>query len=153
MSIKKATLADLEEVTQLVSEVSQTDVLPLLSAEGRQQFQNSVLPDVAKTFNGKEFSTFVAIHGEKIVGFAALRGGDYLTHLFVSKGSQGTGLGRELLEHIVSFSGANSISLRSSINAVGFYRYCGFVATGDEAEFRGIRFVPMTLTRSTKGDK
>ena len=39
------------------------------------------------------------------------------------------------------------ISLRSSVNAVGFYESYGFEATGSEADFNGIRFVPMSLAR------
>ncbi|GAL35330.1 hypothetical protein JCM19240_3700 [Vibrio maritimus] len=37
------------------------------------------------------------------------------------------------------------VSLRSSVNAMSFYEKHGFVATGPESEFNGIRFVPMTL--------
>ncbi|WP_432757997.1 GNAT family N-acetyltransferase [Motilimonas eburnea] len=33
----------------------------------------------------------------------------------------------------------------SSVNAVGFYQHNGFLATDEEAEFNGIRFVPMML--------
>ncbi|MFW1558838.1 GNAT family N-acetyltransferase, partial [Vibrio parahaemolyticus] len=82
------------------------------------------------------------------LGFAALRGGNYLTHLFVANSQQGSGLGRTLLNHLLNLTDAREVSLRSSVNAVGFYSRNGFVATGEEAEFNGIRFVPMSLVRT-----
>ncbi|WP_368073959.1 GNAT family N-acetyltransferase [Marinomonas sp. FW-1] len=39
------------------------------------------------------------------------------------------------------------ISLRSSVNVVGFYESYGFEVTRSEADFNGIRFVPMCLVR------
>ena len=36
-----------------------------------------------------------AISDGELLGFAALRDGNYLTHLFVSQPSQGAGVGRE----------------------------------------------------------
>ncbi|MGF1771500.1 GNAT family N-acetyltransferase [Vibrio wakamikoensis] len=70
---------------------------------------------------------------------------EFLTHLFVSKQSQGTGVGHFILSHLLSSTDVAEASLRSSVNAMSFYEKHGFVATGPESEFNGIRFVPMTL--------
>ncbi|MDN3685554.1 GNAT family N-acetyltransferase [Vibrio sinaloensis] len=53
-----------------------------------------------------------------------------------------------LLNHLLNQTDAREVSLRSSVNAVEFYNRNGFVATGEEAEFNGIRFVPMSLVRT-----
>ncbi|EEW08897.1 conserved hypothetical protein [Vibrio mimicus VM573] len=120
----------------------------MLNAQGKQEFIERVIPDLRAVFDGEKFLALKAVLGGKLLGFGVLRDGNYLTHLFVSNEVQGTGLGRDLLNHLLASAKANEISLRSSVNAVGFYSHNGFVATGDEAEFNGIRFVPMSLVRT-----
>ncbi|HAS64235.1 MAG TPA: GNAT family N-acetyltransferase [Vibrio sp.] len=148
MEIQKVVKADLDAVISLVSEVSNKDVLPLLNKQGKQEYQNRVLPDLATTFDDEKFLSVKAVSGGELLGFAALRDGNYLTHLFVSSSQQGVGLGRALLNHLLNQTEASEISLRSSVNAVGFYNHNGFEATAEEAEFNGIRFVPMSLVRA-----
>ncbi len=148
MDIQKVLKSDLEAVTRLVSEVSDKDVLPLFNEQGKQEYKDRVLPDLATAFNNEEFSSVKVVSGGEVLGFAALRDGNYLTHLFVSKSQQGSGLGRTLLNHLLNQTDAREVSLRSSLNAVEFYNRNGFSATGAEAEFNGIRFVPMSLVRT-----
>lgn len=146
MLIQQVVAADLESVTRLVAAVAKTDILPHFNQQGQQEFSERVLPDLHTVFDGDNFLAIKAIADGKLLGFAALRDGNYLTHLFVANEARGTGLGRELLQHLLATTTANEIRLRSSVNAVGFYQHNGFVATGAEAEFNGIRFVPMILT-------
>lgn len=148
MKIQKITSTDLDAVTILVKEVSEVDVLPLLNSQGQQEYKERVLPDLATTFDESRFLSIKAVSEGKLLGFAALRDGNYLTHLFVSQSSQGLGLGRQLLNFLLNTTDAKEVSLRSSVNAVGFYERNGFVATGEETEFNGIRFVPMTLVQN-----
>jgi predicted GNAT family N-acyltransferase len=58
---------------------------------------------------------------------------------------QGQGIGKRLLSALLNTTDSTEISLRSSVNAVGFYKSYGFEVTGNEADFNGIRFVPMSL--------
>ncbi|KJY79274.1 acetyltransferase [Vibrio coralliilyticus] len=148
MLIQNISVDDIDAVLNLVSEVSAIDILPLFNEEGKQQFHERIAPDLHTVFSGKNFLAIKAVSNDNLLGFAALRDGNYLTHLFVSKQAQGTGLGRKLLEHLLASSDANEISLRSSVNAVDFYHGNGFLKTGDEAEFNGVRFVPMSLVRT-----
>jgi predicted GNAT family N-acyltransferase len=106
-----------------------------------------VLPDVVMTLDTERFQTLKVISAGEVIGFGALRDGNYLTHLFVSKSMQGQGVGKQLLSTLLNTTDTKEISLRSSINAVGFYESYGFEATGNEAEFNGIRFVPMRFIR------
>jgi GNAT superfamily N-acetyltransferase len=150
MEIQKAERADLAAITSLVTEVSNHDVLPLFNEQGKLEYENRVLPDLVSTFDEGKFITIKAVYGGDLVGFAALRDGNYLTHLFVSPSSQGSGLGRDLLNYLLDRTDADEIGLRSSVNAVGFYSHNGFMPTGTEAEFNGIRFVPMSLVRHSR---
>ncbi|MCE2572362.1 GNAT family N-acetyltransferase [Motilimonas eburnea] len=145
MHIQQVAATDLESVTRLVAAVAKTDILPHFNQQGQQEFNERALPDLRNVFEGDNFLAVKAVADGKLLGFAALRDGNYLTHLFVANEARGTGLGRELLQHLLATT-ASEIRLRSSVNAVGFYQHNGFVATGEEAEFNGIRFVPMLLS-------
>ncbi len=148
MKIQKIIPTDLDVVTTLVKEVSESDVLPLFNSQGQKTYKERVLPGLATTFDEDRFLSIKAVSRGELLGFAALRDGNYLTHLFVSSVSQGSGLGRQLLNFLLNTTDAKEVSLRSSVNAVGFYERHGFVVTGEEAEFNGIRFVPMSLVRT-----
>ncbi|KZN38494.1 hypothetical protein N480_12640 [Pseudoalteromonas luteoviolacea S2607] len=149
MEIRQAEPQDIEQLTELITTVSELDVLPQFNTQGQQEYMNRVIPDIETTFNTKLFDTFVAVELDKVVGFAALRDKNYITHLFVAKEAQGLGLGKTLLDKLLSQTSAKNISLRASINAQYFYQHYGFVATEPESEFMGIRFVPMALTKQT----
>ncbi|HDY7809575.1 TPA: GNAT family N-acetyltransferase, partial [Vibrio vulnificus] len=77
MEIQKALKTDLDAVTRLVSEVSTKDVLPLLNEQGKQEYKDRVLPDLASTLDDEKFSSIKAVSGGEVLGFAALRGGNY----------------------------------------------------------------------------
>ncbi|MDP5055513.1 MAG: GNAT family N-acetyltransferase [Marinomonas hwangdonensis] len=147
MDIRQVEFLDLESIKYFVTEVSEIDVLPRFNDQGKAEYKARVLPDIVKTFDTACFKALKVVCTGEIVGFGALRDGNYLTHLFVSKAVQGQGIGKRLLDTLLNKTNAEKISLRSSVNAVGFYESYGFEATGSEADFNGIRFVPMCLTR------
>ncbi|MCW4631266.1 MULTISPECIES: GNAT family N-acetyltransferase [Marinomonas] len=147
MDIQKVDMADLELVKHFIGQVSAVDVLPNFNDQGKAEYKARVLPDIITTFDAARFQTLKVVFAGEIVGFGALRDGNYLTHLFVSKSVQGQGIGKRLLSALLNTTEAKEISLRSSVNAVGFYESYGFEATGSEADFNGIRFVPMSLAR------
>ncbi|MGO2512147.1 GNAT family N-acetyltransferase [Marinomonas polaris] len=147
MDIQKVDMADLELVKHFIGQVSAVDVLPNFNDQGKAEYKARVLPDIITTFDAERFQIFKVVFAGEIVGFGALRDGNYLTHLFVSKSVQGQGIGKRLLSALLNTTEAKEISLRSSVNAVGFYESYGFEATGSEADFNGIRFVPMSLAR------
>jgi GNAT superfamily N-acetyltransferase len=136
---------DLSSIHALVKEVATIDVLPLLNTQGQNEFLTRVLGDIESTFDTSSYYSVKALVEGEIVGYGAIRDGNYLTHLFVSKQSQGTGVGHFILSHLLSSTDVAEVGLRSSVNAMSFYEKHGFVATGPESEFNGIRFVPMTL--------
>ena len=147
MDIQKVEPIDLDAVKRLVEQVSESDVLPELSEEGKATFKSRVLPDIESTFDDGRFLSLKVVVSGNIVGFGALREGNYLTHLFVSKSMQGSGLGKQLLDALFESTAATEIKLRSSVNAVGFYKSYGFETTSAESVFNGVRFVPMCLVR------
>lgn len=147
MEIHRVNNEDLTAITKLVEAVSQASVLPHFTDQGKQAYMTRVLPDIKTTFDNDNFVTVKAISNDTLLGFAAMRAGNYLTHLFVSHQVQGRGIGQTLLQHLLNSTDAQEIKLRSAINAVDFYLKHGFEITDQEGEFNGIRFVPMSLVR------
>ncbi|OCQ21889.1 acetyltransferase [Pseudoalteromonas luteoviolacea] len=145
MEIRYAKQKDVEQITALITHVSELDVLPLFDSQGRREYMSRVIPDIETTFNTNLFDTFVATQNEQVVGFAALRDKHYITHLFVAKKLQGSGFGKALLDKLLAQTRAKHVSLRSSVNAQHFYEKYGFTASEPECAFMGIRYVPMTL--------
>ena len=148
MDIQVANSNDVGAITSLVATVSDIDVLPLFNAQGQQEYRKHVLPDLASVLGDDTYVAIKAMSNGNLFGFAALRDGNYLMYLFVDKSAQGTGLGHQLLNFLLNSTDAKEINLRSSINAVGFYQHNGFKISGEETEFNGIRFVPMSLVRT-----
>ncbi|MGF1767100.1 GNAT family N-acetyltransferase [Enterovibrio makurazakiensis] len=147
MDIQPAKPSDISAVQHLIAMVSELDVLPLFNAQGKEEYKTRVLPDIESTFDESMFTAIKAEHDGEMVGFGALRDGNYVTHLFVSKSCQGTGLGRKLLSSLLDSTSHKEIRLRSSVNAVCFYEHHGFEAMAEEESFNGIRFVRMSLVR------
>ncbi|RPB31379.1 GNAT family N-acetyltransferase, partial [Vibrio diabolicus] len=88
------------------------------------------------------------IENSKVIGFAALRENDYITHLFIDTKFQNKGLGKLLLDNLLSLTESSEVRLRASVNALNFYESQGFIATEGEQNVDGVRFVPMRLVRT-----
>ncbi|WP_198158348.1 GNAT family N-acetyltransferase [Enterovibrio coralii] len=146
IKIEKASPDDIQTITALVKRVAAHDVLPHFSAEGKAFFLDIVLRDVKTTFENASYHTFKLVDNDKLVGFSALREGNYLTHLFVDKCVQGKGWGAALLTRTFSFATSDEVTMRASVNAVPFYEKFGCEAIREEEEVNGIRFVNMRYT-------
>ncbi|KEQ18791.1 GNAT family N-acetyltransferase [Endozoicomonas numazuensis] len=142
--IEPVSPGDFDEIVSLVRNTSEQDIFPLFSDEGRETFSNTILKDTRTIFNTDRFYTVKAIEENRIIGVAALRDKNYMTTLFVDKSSQNKGIGKILLNHLLEHIEGDSLSLRASINAVGFYQHQGFKTTGPEGNVKGVRFMPMT---------
>lgn len=147
-NIEAAKISDLDSIVELVERVSNSNILPHFSEEGRLFFTSKVLPDIKTTFDDTRFQRFKLTEHNQLIGFGAMRDHDYITHLFIDDDYQGTGLGKRLLHHLLKQSPSGEVRLRASVNAVNFYQAQGFEATAPESEVNGIRFVPMRWTRS-----
>lgn len=150
MDIEKIAISDLDEVVELVGRVSREKILPCLSEEGQVNFTGKILPGIKTTFEASNFNSVKVIDNNKIIGFGAIRDGNYITHIFVDSDYQGKGVGRALLKHLLQFKSVDEVSLKASVNAVGFYESEGFITTGEETDVDGIRFVPMSLSLNLK---
>ncbi|CAH0533151.1 hypothetical protein VST7929_01012 [Vibrio stylophorae] len=145
MQIERASQADAASIQMLVEQVSTQSILPDLTLQGRSAYLRFMQEEMASIFEDARYLIVKMSQGQDLMGFAALRDGHYLSHLFVALSWQRRGVGRQLLNALCAHARSNQISLRSSINALGFYQSLGFQKTGPEATYQGIRYVPMRL--------
>ena len=63
----------------------------------------------------------------------------------MDKGSQGKGIGKELMSVIVNNNGNSYITVNSSRYGVPIYEKIGFIKIEEEKEQDGLKFTPMKL--------
>jgi len=101
--------------------------------------------DIEEAINAAIYKSIKAVHKNEIIGYIAWRNGNYIAQLYVNSEYQGMGIGKELIGQMLSASDTTAVELKSSTNAVGFYKKLGFVASGDEQSKDGVCYVPMVL--------
>lgn len=143
--IKKLTANEFNNVKELVKQVFEKSVAPSYTEEGRAEFYKFV--------NDNEKLSALDLWGyyieDRLIGVIGTR--DEISHIslfFVDNDFQRHSFGKKLLETIVEETKADVISVNSSPTAVNAYKYMGFVATDDEIESNGIKYVPMELAVS-----
>ncbi|MGR4991780.1 GNAT family N-acetyltransferase [Vibrio rotiferianus] len=148
IEIVKAQTDDIIRVADMVSKVTQRHIVEHFTEEGKQRFLARIGQDVTQAITHSDYVALTAIRDNNIIGFVALKSGNYLTHLFVTTEEQGHGLGKQLLNAILESTQdqpRSYVRLRSAPNAVSFYHKHGFEPTDDLCEKEGIRYVPMRL--------
>ena len=96
---------------------------------------------------------WAAVAGAKVVGFYAVTGegsAREIEHLWVAPGWMGRGVGRRMLEHLVSRArAAGVVELRvvSDPHAAGFYRRMGARQVGEQASVPSGRRLPVLAIR------
>ncbi|MEK2099256.1 GNAT family N-acetyltransferase [Vibrio alginolyticus] len=146
--IEETQESDFVQVVDLVKRVVDKNILPHFSNEGQVLFSSKVRSDVETTFDKSKFQNLKLIENNKVIGFAALRENNCITHLFIDTNFQNKGLGKLLLNKLLSLTESSEVRLRASVNAQNFYQSQGFVATEGEQNIDGVRFVPMRLVRT-----
>ncbi len=90
IEIVKAQTNDIIQVADLVSKVTQRHILEHFTEEGKRRFLARIGQDVTQAITHPDFFALAAFHDSKVVGFAALKDDNYLTHLFVATKAQAT---------------------------------------------------------------
>ena len=104
------------------------------------------------------YNYIVAYSGETLAGLVAVRDGNHLFHLFVSREFQRCGLAKRLWqtakETAVEQGNRQGFTVFATPRAVPVYERFGFVQTGPRVDAKGISIVPMRLSPAdTVNDK
>ncbi|EGQ9065003.1 GNAT family N-acetyltransferase [Vibrio parahaemolyticus] len=137
---------DQQLILALGETVNEEFVIPFLSLDGQEAMRNARKGDIEQATNTEVYTSIKAIKNDEIIGYVAWRQGNYIAQLYVSSKYQKQGVGRGLITEMLKRSGASSIELKASVNAVGFYQRLGFQSVDIEQVKNGIRYVPMLLT-------
>lgn len=120
------------------------------TGEGIRSFFDFITDDrLYQMFRRGTYQLLIAEAQGEIVGAASLRGRNLLSLLFVKEEYHCRGIGSSLIhmlcEYLQNEMGEHSIMVQSSPYAVNFYRKVGFVPTGEEEDYSGIRVTPMEM--------
>ena len=143
VTISNVVEGDLDNILSLARLVSEKDVFPTLSIDGQHALIESQEKDVKEILNREIYNALKVEIESKLVAYIAWRNHCHLAQLYVDSEFQGKGIGTLLINEAIKMIKAPSLRVRSSINAVDFYKNNGFMPTGSETEINKIKFVPM----------
>lgn len=134
----------------LVWEVFAEEVAPSYSPEGVEEFRNFIKYDnICPMFRRGELLFFGAFEDNELKGTMAFRRDGHISLFFVSRDSQGGGIGRSLCEAAAAYCAqvlrVDKATVNAAPGAVAHYESLGFQAAGEEQVVNGIRFLPMEL--------
>lgn len=149
LDIRKATLADAENVSQFICRLSKKYITPEFSAEGQKCLLESMTPDAIRQYmqTGYRYRV-VEAHG-KLIGVVAIKDNSHLYHLFVDdehhqKGIAGS-LWQAAMEDCLSRGNPGEFTVNSSSYALGVYKRFGFIIQGVPELKDGVIYTPMKL--------
>jgi len=94
----------------------------------------------------KSFKIYGAFGDNILKGIIATdREKKHISLFFVDKGSQGKGIGKELMNVIVNDNENSYITVNSSRYGVPIYKKLSFIKMEEEKEQDGLKFTPMKL--------
>lgn len=139
MRIRRATLADADPISGLITPLAEKYIAREFSEQGYQTLLGSIAPDAIRGYLAGGFRYHVAEEAGGIVGVVGTRDNSHLYHLFVAEEFQGKGLAREMWrvaqQACREAGNPGEFTVNSSRFAVGLYEKLGF--TREREHVRG----------------
>jgi predicted N-acetyltransferase YhbS len=145
MTIRRALPDEIPAIAAIARESFLAEVAPHYSEQGVQTFLAFAAPQAIAQRAAEDSAAYVALRGAEILGMAMLKNAGHISMLFVASSQQRKGIGRRLVEFLLSEARAAVVTVNSSPNAEAAYVRFGFVRTAHEQVVDGLRFVPMAL--------
>jgi len=124
-------------------------VAPGFTQEGIALFTQSVTP---AEIDNQEIIVrqfiLVAMNGLTIAGVIAMRLEKHITWLFVDQQYQRQGIAKELVKKAIEIChqrnhAVEAITVNASLYSISCYKAMGFIETGPDADYKGIKYRPM----------
>lgn len=151
--IHRMTVAESEEVSRKLKEVFATYVADSCLHGGREGFERYVAPANLLARREEGCEVWLYKRGNMLAAISELMLPAHITLIFVLPEYQGTGVGRELFEYILTrirMHNRDKEEVGVTVNAVpaatGFYSRLGFEAVSDKMYVEGIPTIPMRMT-------
>ncbi|MGD8379088.1 MAG: GNAT family N-acetyltransferase [Gammaproteobacteria bacterium] len=146
MKIRLAREDDAEAISELLTE-SGREYFQDFSAKGLARYIEDFSPaKVRERLRSPEYRYYLAMAGNELAGFCAIRGENHLYNLFTAKAFQRKGIARKLWGRAlddIRKSGTTEVTVNASSHAVPAYERLGFVRTSETRDVDGIVFNPM----------
>lgn len=139
-------LDDPTQALAIAKRVSEEFILSTFSEEGKKTFSENLAKDVEAAFSNPEVNVYGVQSDGVLLGYIAVSKKFHISQVYIVASEQRQVLGRMLINFIeqqAKKSGEARLTVKASLNAVPFYRKCGFEVTSDVQEVSGIRFQPM----------
>ncbi|MGP8214458.1 MAG: GNAT family N-acetyltransferase [Bacteroidia bacterium] len=151
MQIRRATIADMDEIARLYR-----DTIIAIDAKDYSKEQIEAWVSTYDYQEGwvrrlEEQYFYVAVIDHKIVGFASMDKFGYLDLLYIHKDYQGQGIATKLeakLEEVAKETELNEITVQSSIGSKPFFEHRGYKVTGEKHKL--VKNIPFTNTVMSK---
>jgi GNAT superfamily N-acetyltransferase len=133
-TIRLATVADAQAISELILPLATKFIAHEFSEEGQRNLLRSMEPDAIEGFFHAGHRYHVAEVEGRVVGVVGVRDNSHVHHLFVAEDHQRCGLARELwkVARIACLEAGNPgrFTVFSSKYALGVYRAFGFIESG-----------------------
>ena len=149
MLIRPLEQSDIPEVARLFRELAAEFIVHESPPEGAASFLRENDEEGVRGFVERGHVYHVAVEGDQLAGFIAMRDNTHLFHMFVDKRFQRRGVARRLWEvaRAAATAAGNPgfFTVNSSNHALPVYTAWGFVPTAPLQYLRGLYFTPMRL--------
>jgi ribosomal protein S18 acetylase RimI-like enzyme len=139
--IRKADSLDALRLSQITNELTSY----IFEKEVPKWFEDELLEESFKQrILSDEYEHFVYVQENEIVGFIAIKNKNRLFHLFVDSKHHKKGIAKELWNYIKEHYDVSNMSVNASLYAIKTYESFGFKVTGEESEYLGLKYQPMS---------
>lgn len=145
MIIRTLTPQDLDAASAVCLAAFNHSVAPMICDEGIETFSKISAPDAFRERMSQDTVMLVAELEHDVVGVAELREGHHLSMLFVHPDKQEQGIGRALLEELLSHARSDTVTVKASLTSVSAYENYGFEMVDEVGEIAGLTYQPMEL--------
>ena len=149
LEIRPATQDDIENISELLCDLSERFITGDFSSEGKQTLLETLTPEGIEKSMQSGFRYHVAEEDDQLVGVVGMKENSHLYHLFVAEGFQRRGIARKLwqvaMKECLEKGNPGEFTVNSSSYAQGAYEKLGFVSVSGPMEKGGVVFFPMKL--------
>ncbi len=150
MEIRELGIQELPSALELVQEVFLTDVAPLYTPQGVEEFQKFICLDAMERMRRDGEVTFFGAFDEKtLAGTIAVKPASHICLFYVKKSCQGRGIGKKLFQTARDYCArtlkAEKLTVNAAPPAVPKYIRLGMEQVEEEQTVNGMRFVPMEM--------
>jgi len=148
MTIRRAELRDAANISRFIRQLTKEFIVKDCTKEGAETLLRSMRTEIIKSQLLAGDAHFLVEEDDRLVGVIGLKSNNHLVHLYVDKTHQNRGAARSLWEKLVAFKNPQvcTITVNSSLNAIGFYQKMGFIAESSGQVKNGIPSIPLKIT-------